>query len=57
VPDWESPGFASRGRAAYLEAAKLVGFHERSRNSFEDVRSVPPRRDALLEEEAFIESS
>src|SRR5437870_10505509 len=54
-PDWESPGFASEVRGAYLGTVNRSDFMSTA-EQLEDVSSGAPRRDALLEEEAFIEA-
>src|SRR4029078_12578029 len=55
-PDYQSDGFASAACRAYLGAAKRVPFMSAA-EQIEDVSGAKPtRRDALLEEEAFIEA-
>jgi ATP-binding cassette subfamily B protein len=55
-PDWESPGFASGAGEAYLGLLNRSDFM-RTAAQLEDLSGGPPqRRDALLEEEAFIEA-
>src|ERR1700741_3821248 len=55
-PDWVSAGFASARSEAYLGRRNWSLFMSAA-EQIEDPRgNVPPPRDALLEEEAFIES-